>query len=69
MTELKKQNNYTVDQLKELILCVDDIVMDFNAPDRMIKKLIYFVKKESISMDRLDVIENLENYDLIAKEG
>lgn len=60
-----RKSLYVTPQRRELILCVSDLIMDYECPHDTIKKIIKLIHKESKKLKRHDVIENLNLHCLI----
>jgi len=60
-----KKSRIVIEQRKELLKCVDDLIMDENLPVATINKIVKLVYRESLNLKRHDVIENLDLHCLI----
>ncbi len=60
-----KKSLTVTEQRKELVKCVDDLVMDENLPVATLNKIVKLIYKESLRLNRQDVIENLDLHCLI----
>lgn len=60
-----KKTCYSIPQLKQVTLCVSDLVMDMEVPSDTVRKIVKLLYKESVKLDRFDIIENLNLHCLI----
>ena len=61
-----KVNSYATPQLKEITLCISDLVMGTNTPAKTINKLVGLIYKESYTLKRTDIIEYINLNSLIS---
>lgn len=60
VNKINKDHHFVLPQRKEIVLCLDDLLMDHACSNKVIRKIIKLIHKESVRLNRKDVLENMD---------